>query len=262
MRIAILYVFHQLNKQVKYFLRHGIIHSDQYDYYFIYNGEENIDQHFVGLNLMYRENKGFDFGGWSDALFRLAHGSDRLIKDSYQYYIFMNSSVSGPFVPTYCHREWPLFLIELLNNQTVLSGISINCDKWIYPGDVVAHVQSMLFCVDSVTLQFLIEKEIFHPTKFLSLTHKNQLVKECEVRMSDEVLSSGKNIACLMKIYQNVDFRHDPIPYKLGDPWYVNAIMGHNLHPYETIFFKNNRDITSGMIDQFMEYHDRLLTEK
>lgn len=261
MKIAILYVFHKFTDHVKYFLDHGVIKNNKYDYYFIYNGNDDIDHHFTNLNLIYRENSGFDFGGWSDQLFRLSQDGKNLVKDAYDYYIFINSSVTGPFLPTYCDIPWPYIFIRLLNSDTILSGITINCGKW-YPKNVavhngwnpdkmVAHVQSMLFCMNSDTLQFMIQKEIFHPTKFLNVKHNHQIILNCEIRMSDEILKSGKNIACLMRIYKNVDFRYS-IPIKCDDPWYENGVLGNNLDPFETVFYKNNRDINPKLLNYYM----------
>jgi len=254
MRVAILYIFHNYNEHVRFFLRHGIIKNPMYEYFFIYQGSDDIAFPYP---LLRRENIGYDFGGWSAQLFATG-ADDKLVKDSFDYFIFVNSSITGPFLPTYCKQqlqEWPMLFINLLNNTDVLlSGITINCDKWIYQGDLPAHVQSMLFCVNNDTLQYLIEHEIFHPTKFI--TDKNQLICDCEVRMSDLIFQKGGNIACLMKIYQNVDFRNGKIPIKSGDPWYNNGMLGDSLHPYETIFFKNNRGVSPGLLERYMRYHN------
>ncbi len=179
---------------------------------------------------------------------------NKLVKDSFDYFIFLNSSITGPFLPTYSKEEWPMIFINMLNVDILLSGITINCDKWIYQGDLPAHVQSMLFCVNSNTLQYLIEKNIFNPTVFI--TDKNQLVCDCEVRMSHEIFNKGGNIACLMKIYQNTDFRSGKIDFRCSDPWYNNNVHGDTLHPYETIFFKNNRGVSPGLLERYMKYHN------
>lgn len=253
MKIAILYAFHQFNEHVQFFLKHGVLPN--YEYFFIYQGDEQINFPYPD-RLLQRENIGYDFGGWSVQLFQ--RWGDELVKDSFDYYIFINSSVTGPFLPIYHPKQdWPMIFITMLNETVLLSGITINCDKWIYKGDLPAHIQTMLFCMHSDTLQYLINRNIFNPTKFI--TDKQQLVCECEVRMSQLIFEKGGDIACLMKIYDRVRFNGQTIKFRNGDPWYNNSVHGDTLHPYETIFFKNNRRVNPGLLARYMKYHDELL---
>lgn len=254
-RVAILYIFHQYNDHVRFFLKHGI--RPEYEYFFIYQGVDQIDFPYPD-KLLRRENIGYDFGGWSDQLFRNGN-SDQLVKDAFDHYIFVNSSITGPFFPTYAiDQDWPKIFVDMLGKDTnvQLSGITINCDKWIYQGDVMAHIQSMLFCMNRETLHFLIEKGIFNSSKFI--TDKWQLISECEIRMSQLILERGGNIACLMKIYDGVDFRKDTGNFRNGDPWYNGSVHGDTLHPYETIFFKNNRGVSPDLLARYMKYHDAI----
>ena len=49
---------------------------------------------------LFRENVGYDFGGWSEAL---------LINNIYKKYdnfIFVNSSAIGPFIPSHIKCKW------------------------------------------------------------------------------------------------------------------------------------------------------------
>ena len=73
---------------LEYFLKNGIL--DNVDYYFILNGKCSVNiPEKSNIKVLKRENKGFDFGAWSYALSK--------IDDEYDYYIFVNSSVKGPF---------------------------------------------------------------------------------------------------------------------------------------------------------------------
>ena len=52
------------------------------------------------MKVLFRDNIGYDFGGWSDAL---------LLNDlykNYDYFLFVNSSVIGPFIDNYLKIKW------------------------------------------------------------------------------------------------------------------------------------------------------------
>ena len=93
-KTLVLYVFHQFNDRVEYFIEHGCFKSNKVDFLFICNDpsfpiKEKVPSYVKTIS---RENKGFDFGGWSDALITHKY------KDKpYHTYIFVNSSVKGPF---------------------------------------------------------------------------------------------------------------------------------------------------------------------
>jgi hypothetical protein len=52
----------------------------------------------VSFRVLRRPNVGFDFGSYADAI----SAAGRV----YDVYIFLNSGVTGPFVPSYMPRDW------------------------------------------------------------------------------------------------------------------------------------------------------------
>jgi hypothetical protein len=111
----------------------------------------------------YRDNIGFDFGGWSDALL-----TNDLYK-KYTHFIFVNSSVIGPLTKPYkmidglwkCFSDsmvkWTDIYLNGLTNEIKLFGSTINtCTD---PNK--SHVQSYIFSMDIETLKYLIDCEIF-----------------------------------------------------------------------------------------------------
>lgn len=93
-----------------------------------------------------------DFGGWRYALDAL-----RKPRDSYKYFVFMNSSVRGPYLPSYVppSLHWTKVFTQMLredgdgwanNGPIKLVGLTINCHKNL------PHVQSMLWTVELVRL--------------------------------------------------------------------------------------------------------------
>ena len=189
------------------------------------------------VKVIRRNNLGFDFGGWSEGLLR-----DELYK-KYDNFIFVNSSVSGSFIPDYCKEKWTTILINGLNEdkEIKLYGITINTER-----DPIfkSHIQSYLFCLDKETLIFLIDKEIF------SLKNQAETYEDCiqnkEILMSRYIIENGYNIGCLCNYYKGVDFRFkekQPYEYNIN---YLSDIMDLKYkdkiwNEYQLIFIKGNR---------------------
>jgi hypothetical protein len=121
-KLLILYVFHIYNKRVNYFINNCIFYNPDIDFVVVSNGVKNVKIPDYAT-FFYRENIGFDFGGWSDALL-----TNDLYK-KYDYFLFVNSSVMGPFLPKEKRNTWPLYYLNGLKyNNVKLFEIGI-CDK-------------------------------------------------------------------------------------------------------------------------------------
>ena len=88
------------------------------------------------VKFILRENKGFDFGGWSDALL-----TNNLYR-GYENFIFVNSSVVGPFLPPYYKGKWTDIYLNGLKDNIKLFGSTINN---IHNPVTSSHVQSYIF---------------------------------------------------------------------------------------------------------------------
>jgi len=99
--------------------------------------------------------------------------------------------------------------------------------------------------MDSVTLQYLIDKELFSKTKLAETF--NDAVVEKEIRMSRLIIENGWNIGCLMPIYKNLDFRfRDGLPRDVEfkkDIIYDNFYKEGAFNEFDNIFIKGNRGI-------------------
>jgi len=237
-RTLILYVFHIINSNVIHFCNNNIFEDPNYQFIIICN---NLNLNLDILNIpsyvkiIKRHNIGYDFGGWSDALFK-----DNIYR-LFDYYVFINSSVIGPFIPKNYKKQWPTILTDGLNDSIKLYGSMINCgNEW---GDVIdisgAHVQSFAFTTDRIGLNILINSKIFklkeHSTNFVELIVNN------EIRMSREIINNGFNIGCILKIYNNVDFRNINSTTFYEDQMTQDNIKKYT--PYEVVFIKTNRHI-------------------
>jgi hypothetical protein len=121
---------------------------------------------------------GYDFGGWSEALLTDA------LYENYDKFIFVNSSVMGPYVPSHFVGKWTdLFLNGLDGQDNVkLFGSTINT---INNPLQMAHVQSYIFAMDKTTLKYLMECDIFSTSNYAKTFH--DAIWQKEVLMSRKV---------------------------------------------------------------------------
>jgi len=216
----------------KYFLNNAIL--DTVDYYIIVNGKSsiNIDTK-PNITVLYRQNKGYDFGGYSYAL--------KKINNEYDYYFFINTSVCGP----YGVKEWTKPFLELFNDDVKVVGTTINIDT-IDKNIIKPHVQSMFFCIPYDYLQYLNNIDFFNEETINNYTMK-ELIDNKEVMLSTIALKNNWNINCILDKYKGLDYRivdSDINPTSIyGDPYYKNGYFGKSIKKEDVIFFKNNRGL-------------------
>lgn len=236
-KTLILYVFHEMNANVRYFMEHGLFESPDYDFLLIINNPDNdsirLDISQSNVSRMYRENIGFDFGGWFDGLTQY----DRYLR--YDRFLFVNSSVMGPFVQKSYDKPWPEIFFERLIGDNLLVGPTANPAGYIKPDHISIHLNSVCFGMRKYTLEYLLECGIFSEKN--KGKEKYAIIKECEVKMSRDIIDAGFNIAPLMKFYKGVDFRDKsgkiPILHHLG--LHPLCIKKYITSPYEICFVKN-----------------------
>jgi len=237
-KTIVLYVFHEFNDRVEYFIKHGLFQSPHVDFLMICNHptfpiQDKVPSYVKTIN---RENNGYDFGGWSHALL------DHDYKDKYDTFIFVNSSVMGPF----SDELWTNRFERGLNDDIQLFGVTINCCN--IEGDLDplrnAHIQSMVFSMKKPMLHLLIQDGIFtneYPKSF------QDCIRKQEIGMSRAVLKNGGNLGVTHSYYDGVDwlFRHTtPKDYKnpfLGDYMWQNKYNSGFLKLKELVFVKGNR---------------------
>lgn len=245
----VFYCYYEKNQEykdnLKFFLHKGI---DPENYYvFIINGDITVDIPLSkNIRVITRPNIGYDFGAYSDAL--------KIINtDEYDYIFFINTSVRGPFLPTYFKDKWTKPFIDMINDKTKLVGTTIcisndhqHMNMWKPP---YPHVQSMMFAMDQECLQFFKYKGLFNQQYEEDIV---KLIARFELTMSMLVLSNGWNIGCLVKEYKDIDYnnindfpgRKDQLNIEHnGDINYPMGCFGRTPHPFEIIFIKTNRDM-------------------
>ena len=245
-KILVLYVYHIYNERVKLFIKNCIFYDENIDFIIISNNknDENNntlnEKNFQNKNVktLFRENVGYDFGGWSDALL-----TDNLY-EKYNNFIFANSSVIGPFLPSDYKGKWTDIYINGLQGNVKLFGSTINTE--LNPLKM-AHVQSYIFSMDKTTLKFLIDCSIFSISNYAKTFYN--AIYDKEILMSTKILENNWNIGSLMKYYKNVDFtfrNKKPNDYNidfLNDVMYPQFYIQKTWNEYELVFIKGNRNI-------------------
>jgi len=243
-KTLVIYVFHTLNQNVEHFFNNAIFKDDSIDFLIVCNSISlklslpiSIKDY---VKVLQRENIGYDFGGWSDGLL-----TNQLYKD-YDSFIFVNSSVKGPFIPSYYKEKWTSIYLNGLSDTVKLFGSTINCCLSVHGPKAIdpvseSHIQSYIFSMKRDTLDYLIEEGIFTQKRYI--TNFIELIIDREFKMSRLIINKGWNIGCLMNLYKDIDFtfktQNREISY-LGDvmlPTYYNKLW--TLH--ELVFIKNNR---------------------
>jgi len=238
-RVLVLYVWAELDKQslgnLQFFVRHAVHQSQPADYYFILQKIDKKEVNETRLPLLptnahyiQHENQCYDIGtfGWF-----LSQNITNTT--SYKYFIFMNSSVRGPFfVPYFEHLGiwWFQIFTSRLTDQIKLVGPSINCEQR-------PHVQSYLMVTDQVGFTLLTNQtEIFR-----CHTNYRSAVANGEVAASQLLLLANYQIASLQSKYQGWDFRkqeNQRCNHGYSPIYNDKAIDTISHDPFELIFVK------------------------
>lgn len=165
--------------------------------------------------------------------------------DDCTYFIVLNSSVRGPFLPPYFpdKRNWHTLLVRRLGGVTNvrLVGPAISCmDHWSerrHSFKKSPHVQTWLFAMDRPGLNLALSDG----RPFKCHLDREDAIWDGELGLSRVMLDAGYNIDCLLERYQGVDWRlvqNDAYCNDKRNPTGENQFFGTTLSLYATIFVK------------------------
>lgn len=234
-KVLVLFTFHKYIQRVKDFINKAIFYDEQVDFLII-SSDNKIKLELPSyVKYMTRENIGYDFGAWSDGLMK------NNIYKNYDNFIFLNSSVSGPYLPENFKGKWTDIYLNGLRGNVKLFGSSINGR----PNPLHRiHVQSYAFCMNKETLEYLIKEEIFSMVNYMK-TFKSA-INYREIMMSRLIITNGWNIGCLLPEYKGVDFTFKtkrPEEYKinLSIDFMNQQFKDKNWTKNDLVFVKGNR---------------------
>ncbi|CAG8961595.1 hypothetical protein HYFRA_00006130 [Hymenoscyphus fraxineus] len=265
-RPLILYAYSEeatARENFKFFLRHGL--HGAADFVFIINGESDIVDSIPkepNFRVVQRPNECYDIGAHSEVLQK-----DNLYK-KYKRFILLNASIRGPFSPQWANGCWSDMYLERLSTEVKLVGMTANCGPSF-------HVQSMILATDKVGMETLL-----HPTQEALTIYKANPPKEAfplefdldqtpgingcfksyghavkaEISITSLIRAAGYKYDVMMSAFKGTaDYEHTCDP-NVGDLLWDRRYYGINVHPFETIFIKSNRDIDPLVVQRHTEW--------
>lgn len=239
-----------------YFLTVGYL--ENVDFYIVICGDCSVKNLPKKENIfyVYAENKNFDFGGHVAGInYMISQGH------SYENFIFINSSVRGPFINFSYKNPWINIFLDQFSNKTHLVGSSINIpvnetpevrrfkELFSFSNSSYAHIQTMAYAMTRKAFNFLMSINFFDASIAFS---RIDVICRYEIRLSQEILKHGWNIGCFLPEYNVIDYLAPEIDKSSVLGGREGAIdkgvyFGRTLNPMETLFIKVNRGSISNL---------------
>jgi len=179
--------------------------------------------------------------------------------EKYRYFVIMNASVRGPFMPWGVRVHWLDHFLMQITARDKLVGTSINClgprhDPQL-PGRTHSqmHLQSM----------FLVMDYMIFPLIRLHLPCASGWeipAYEGEVKFTWETLKNGYGIVSQLLLFRGVDFTNVQAANEAcqlaigGDHYFPGNYNGININPLEVIFYKANRGVDDQLLTKYGEW--------
>ena len=252
---AILYHYFEASKTYRdnllYFLAKTI--SENADIFLILSSDCSVSlPKRRNLIIVRAPNINLDYGGYCHAI---SQYSVRLSK--YEQLIFVNSSVRGPFLPSYISNSWIDVFTESLDCDADLVGAT-HCElsessslsrKYAERTNEVGpffHIQSTAYAMSNKVFVELLKSGFYDQSEQLT---KFEVILRYEIGMSNFVMSKGWKVRSILagdnldNLKMSPDFGN--FSALQGDPQFPNSYFGRTICAEESIFVKTNRNILS-----------------
>ncbi|KUI60361.1 hypothetical protein VP1G_07566 [Cytospora mali] len=249
---------------LRFFLRHGL-HAAA-DFIFILNGMNNvtaqelmIPQGASNIRTVLRPNTCYDLGAYGEVLrgdlISMGLGPGRIeLYRRYKRFIMLNSSVRGPFLPHWGQGAcWTELFLSKVNIDTKLVGLTANC--WPH-----FHVQSEVWATDFVGMELLMHPPPPGPNSTVdSFAGRDEPVglAGCypDLGATRIMFEAGWKVDLMMTAFHGIaNYTTVCNPQEHGDLLFNGKYFGTNVHPYETVFAKSNRDIDPLLMQRLSEW--------
>lgn len=246
-KVLITYVhFYRPDKEIysvnlDFFNKLGVIDSDQYHYNFVLTSDKGWEKLPEGNNItkLKASNDAYDFGGY-------AHSVNSSNIDDFDYFIFLNDTCRGPYIPDYIpnNLNWIDLFLNKLSDSVRLVGPTwwTRRDHWYLhqigvPPEESCHIQSFCYGLDKNTLKELITAG-FYDTSDMPEFENTELLKEYiiankEIGMSRYLLNRGYEI----KPFQSSQYMEE----ENGDINHPANYFGTTVNPFDIMFMKTVR---------------------
>lgn len=214
------------------------------------------------VRVVVRENAGFDFC----AVKKVVEYGWAARPGRYTHVVLINASVRGPFMPNYAPFTWVDAFINAIQGDIKLVGTTVNCmvSKRDSKGAFTSlHLQSMVLATDATGLSIIHPQLGCYETMMAAISHG-------EIGATQALLSAGYGAVAMQSSWNGYPIfakklgsaeMHERCSAVLeetgGDPSLRGAYLGGEVHPYELIFIKTNRQLSPAVLDRFTALHDK-----
>ncbi|KAL4428545.1 hypothetical protein ABPG75_002634 [Micractinium tetrahymenae] len=231
-------------ENLRFFVKFGMAPDDGVTYLVVVQEQEGQPRPDLpalppNARYLYHKNECYDWGtiGW-------VFSTGQANPEDYKFFLFMNSSVRGPFVPPYArgYTRWQDLFFNKLDDHIKLVGPTISCEGSPWQGNAKGewrtnpHVQSYVLATDKVGLDvWLRDGNVF--TCWSSMW---DVIWHGELGSSLALLNAGFGLDCFMMRYQGVDWadRANWKCNKQANPYGEYYLDGVSLNPFEVLFVK------------------------
>jgi len=274
----IVFAYHEtspIHKQnLLYFIQHGIPSpNNPYKTHaiLVMNGKHSLPPLTMNslvsnpnVSVLTQPNVCFDFGAWATAL-NYANTHLTTSTPPFDYFIFLNASVRGPFISPaiskiFDNNSWPGLFTSHIDRNVKLVGTTFNC----HTGRHGWHLQSMALATDRVGLESVFSKFLDPSSCF---DNKVDAIYGGEIPLSRAYLDEGYELFSLSSLMKRVRVSLDEASVgkverictklrgltslQLGDVNHSEEVL---VTPHEVIFYKTNIP-TSKMIGVMKNVH-------
>lgn len=179
----------------------------------------------------------------------------------YRFFMFLNSSVKGPFLPKYYPQElhWSVPFSSRITERVKAVSSSLVCLPSVDAGGPGPKIESWAFGTDVVGLRTIIARGVFHERTCKLCT--DGIVVMGEYGLTTALFEQNLSVDTLMAMYANVDW-HDPANWNCNDqvhPSRHGTYDGISMHPYEVIFLKASWHVGEPFADKYAAWKAKQL---
>lgn len=253
MKIATIYHYYELNETYKdnliFFLNTSIV--NEVEYFFYISGACSVElPQLSNTQYFHIENKNNDFGG------AIEFSKNKRSLD-FDIYIFINSSIRGPFIPSYYSSSWYEVFTSRISKKVALVGSSINLlteesrisdyfkERFNFSPPFI-HVQTTAYALSYEGYSLVVKKGLYDVHDSLK---KNDVIARYEILLSQIILNNNFSISSILPTHEEFSLSNKGVKFKgttkKGDPLQKAAFYGRTLTPLESIFIKTNRNLIS-----------------